>query len=154
VNMLLSVRSRPSSIVAAWARGGVIAGACLGAVYGGIAGYPILPIGLCFGAILGTVTGLAAGLLNGIVIAALARPAALDIGTRAARFRAAIITGVTTELFLLPVQLMNVDTLPLHIWYLLVIPPSAASVLVAAFCGLRLPPAGRVADRDALVRIY
>jgi Na+/H+-dicarboxylate symporter len=93
--MLLSVRSRPSSIVAAWARVGVIAGACLGAVYGGIAGYPILPV-----------------------------------------------------------QLMNVDTLPHRIWYLLVIPPSVASVLVAAFCGLRLPPAGRVADRDALVRIY
>jgi hypothetical protein len=155
VNVLLSVRSKPSSIVAAWTRVGVIAGACLGSIYGGavIAGWTILPFGLCFGAILGTVVGLAAGSVNGTVIAALARPARLDMGTRAARLRAAAIAGVTTELLLLPVQLMNVDTLPLHIWNLLVIPPSVASVLVAAFFGLRLPPAGRVADRDAFVRI-
>jgi hypothetical protein len=154
VNMLLSVRSKPSRIVAEWTRVGVVAGACLGALYGGIVGYPILPFGMCFGAIFGSVIGLAAGFLNGIVIAALARPTALDMGTRAARFRAAVIAGVTTEAFLLPVQLMNVDTLSLHIWYLLVIPPSVASVLVAAFFGLRLPPAGRVTDRDALVRIH
>jgi hypothetical protein len=124
MNMRLSVRSKPSSVVAAWTRAGAIAGACL------------------------------AGMVNGIVLAALARPTGLDLGRRAARIRAAAITGLTTELLFLPLQHMNVNTLPLHIWNLLILPPTIASVRTAALIGLRLPPAGRLADRDALVRIH
>lgn len=148
----LSVRSSPGGIAGSWARVGSVTGAFLGAVYGGTAGFSIFPVGIPIGAGLGMTAGLAAGLINGGMLAALARPLRLDPGTRPARLRAAAVTVVTTELLLLPGQVLTHPGLYL-LWLLMVLAPSVASVAVAAVLGMVLPPSGRPADRDAYVAI-
>ena len=150
--MQLSVRSRPGSIVSAWTTAGIVAGACLGGVYGGIVALPVLPLGFLAGCFIGSITGLIAGTLNGIVLAALARPLRLNLLTWPTRIRAAVITAATIELFLLPAQLL-VNPVTLTLWLCLVLAPSIASIATGAVLGLRLPPAGRVADPHALVSI-
>jgi hypothetical protein len=152
LNMQLSVRSRPASIVSAWTKAGIVAGACLGGVYGALVAIEVLPLGFLAGAFIGSMVGLVAGTVNGLILAALARPLGLNQLTWPARIRAGVTTAATTELFLLPAQLLvNPDTLPL--WLFLVLAPSVASVATAALLGMRLPPAGRVADPQALVSI-
>jgi hypothetical protein len=150
--MQLSVRSRPASIVSAWTKAGIIVGACLGGVYGALVGIEVLPLGFLAGSFVGSILGLVAGTLNGLILAALARPLGLNQLTRPARIRGGVTTAATTELFLLPAQLLvRTDTLVL--WLFLVLAPSVASVAIAAALGMRLPPAGRVADPQALVSI-
>src|SRR5271154_2919631 len=144
----LTVRSKLGSIIGTWARVGAVAGAFLGSVYGGTAGFRIFPVGIPIGAGLGMIAGLAAGLINGMVLAALARPLRLDPGTRPAKLRAAALTALTTELVLLPGQLLTHPGLSLD-WGLIILAPSLASIAVAAMLGLLLPPSGRAADPEA-----
>jgi hypothetical protein len=152
LNMQLSVRSRPASIVSAWTKAGIVVGACLGGVYGGLVAIQVLPLGVLAGSFIGSIAGLIAGTLNGLVLAALARPLRLDLLTWRARIRAGVVTAATTELFLLPAQILF-DPLRLVLWTFLVLAPSVASVVLAAMLGMRLPPAGRVADPNAFVSI-
>jgi hypothetical protein len=150
--MQLSVRSRPGSIVSAWTKAGIVAGACLGGVYGGIVALPVLPLGFLAGCFIGSITGLIAGTLNGLVLAALARPLRLNQLTWPTRIRAAVITAATLELFLLPAQLLF-SRITLTLWLFHVLAPCIASIATGTILGLRLPPAGRVADPHALVSI-
>jgi hypothetical protein len=151
--MQLSVRSRPASIVSAWTKAGIIVGACLGGVYGGLVTFDsVLPLGVLAGSFIGSIAGLIAGTLNGLILAALARPLRLNMLNWPARVRAGVVTAATIELFLLPAQLLfNPIRAPL--WLFLVLAPSVASVATGALLGTRLPPAGRVADPDAMVSI-
>jgi hypothetical protein len=77
----------------------------------------------------------------------LARPLRLSPGTRLARIRAAVAAAVITGLALLSLGLTPL--FPFEALAALI----AISVPTAAAVALRLPPAGRVADPDALVRI-
>jgi len=152
LNMQLSVRSSPASIVSAWTKAGIVAGACLGGVYGALVGIEVLPLGFLAGSFIGSLMGLVAGTVNGLILAALARPLGLNQLTWPARIRAGFATAATTELLLLPLQLL-INTITMPLWLFLVLAPSLASVTTAALLGMRLPPAGRVADPQALVSI-
>ena len=148
--MQLSVRSRPASIVSAWTKAGIIAGACLGGAYGGLRTFQtVLPLGVLAGSFLGSIAGLIAGILNGLILAVLARPLGLNLLTWPARIRAGLVTAATIELFILPAQLLFSPVMA-PLWVYL---PSIASVATGALLGMRLPPAGRVADPEALVSI-
>jgi hypothetical protein len=154
--MQLSVRSRPASIVSAWIQAGILAGAGLGGIYGALVGISVgvevFPLAFIVGCLVGSVAGLLAGALNGVVLAALARPLRLDMVTTPAAVRAGIVTAAATELFLLPLQFMF-DPIKMPAWLFLVLAPSIASVAAGALLGMRLPPAGRVADPEACVSI-
>jgi hypothetical protein len=156
LNMQLSVRSRPASIVSAWIQAGILAGAGLGGIYGALVGISVgiqvFPLAFIVGCLVGSIAGLLAGALNGVMLAALARPLRLDMISGPAAIRAAIVTAMTTEIFLLPVQ-FAFDPIKMPAWLFLVLAPSIASVAAGALLGLRLPPAGRVADPEACVSI-
>jgi hypothetical protein len=152
MSMLLEVRSRPGDVAAVWASTGFLAGLFLGSACGlavGVLAPPILPITVGVGCTLGMFIGSITGTLNGLVLALLTRPLALGLGHRWARARAAAVAAVTTWLILLPAQIVLATVLPLPA----VLAPITASVLVAAIVALRLPPAGRIADKKAIVRI-
>jgi hypothetical protein len=154
--MQLSTRSGPASIVSAWIQAGILAGAGLGGSYGALVGasvsIQVLPLAFIVGCLVGSVAGLLAGALNGVMLAALARPLRLDVIARPAAIRAALVTAATTELFLLPLQVMF-DPIKMPAWLFFVLAPSVASVATSAVLGLRLPPAGRLADPEACVSI-
>lgn len=146
----LSVRSHPGRVVLWWIGAGWKAGLCLGGAYGLIlgtlAGGMLIP-GLAVGIGAGMPIGSAAGLLNGTVLGLLARPLGLNSGRWSARARAAVVAATLTGLVLLP--LLIATPIPLAV----VLPPVAASILTAGALAVRMPPAGRPADRNALVRV-
>lgn len=155
--MQLSTRSGPASIVSAWIQAGILAGAGLGGIYGALVGVAIgiqmLPLLFVVGCLAGSVTGLLAGALNGVMLAALARPLRLNEITRPAAIRAALVTTATTELLLLPLQLPFDSINMTSAWLFFILAPSIAGVATSTVLGLRLPPAGRVADPEAFVSI-
>jgi hypothetical protein len=150
MTLQLAVRSHPGRVMLSWIGAGWKAGLCLGGIYGlvlgGFADGMFLP-GLAFGVGAGIPIGGAAGLLNGTFLGVLARPLGLDSGSRPARARAAAAAAAVTSLLLLP--LLIATTIPLA----LIVPPVVASILTAGAVAVRIPPAGRPADRKALIRI-
>lgn len=150
MTLQLAVRSHPGGVMLSWIGAGWKAGLCLGGSYGfvlgGLASGMVLP-GLAFGVGAGIPIGSVAGLLNGVFLGLLARPLALNSGSRSARARAAAAAAGLTGLLLLP--LFIATTIPLAI----LLPPVVASILTAGAVAVRIPPAGRPADRNALVRI-
>lgn len=150
MTLQLAVRNHPGRVMLSWIGAGWRAGVCLGGTYGMVlgafAGGMFLP-GLAFGVGAGIPIGSAAGLLNGIFLGLLARPLALNSGTRSARARAAAAAAGLTGLLLLP--LLIATAIPLA----LLLPPVVASIITAGAVAVRMPPAGRPADRNALIRI-
>jgi hypothetical protein len=160
MSMLLEVKSRPAEVVSAWASTGFLTGIALGCGYGvglaildrAVSGLSVemsLPFTLAIGCVIGMLAGAVTGTCTGLVIAMLARPLRLSPGRRGARVRSAAVAVAMIELFLLPLQSLLIQALPLPV-VLAVTAPCLLAGLVAA---LRLPPGARPADKHAMVRI-
>jgi len=135
-------------VVAASAGAGWRAGVCLGAAFGAsvllFTGFaPVAILGAVVGGVLGGPSGLVVGVLNGVVLQGLADTAVLHPGAPNLTGRATTIAVLTTGTAVFAARLVLLGWLSggPGLFSLAYLPVTAASALVAAALGRRLPPA-------------